>query len=211
MNNTKSILLFGETVVLCRELIITTKLCILSGDVGDILLDVIKDSRKGHSLRAGILYSNDLKKNIICKIIILLNEYFIEKEDSHLENILSEEYPTVPFKYKASSMLTKFCEIIIPIIDYLEIDDRLLIHNNDWRLSLLKLYNQLEVLAQWKVEFFNKMNWKIRTPNCRVGYHVSLLERYTLSNNHKIHSFCTPLPLIMKQNMENLFIPMRLN
>ena len=211
MNNTKSILLFGEIVVLCREFIITTKLYTISGDVGDILLNVIKDSHAGYMCsHSGYIFkeslnSNSFKTIMINKIIIFLNGCFVGVRNAHLESILNVGSGTVPIFYIAPSILSKFGEIIMPIIDYLEIDDRLLIHNKDWMFSLSKLYNRLIALKLIDFVNFNKSN------NHITGYNVALLERYTLPNNHKVNSFYTSLPHIIKHDMKDLFISMRLN
>ena len=199
MNNTK-IVLFGETVVLCRELIITTKLCTISGDVGDILLDLISSNRS---------CSNEVKKNMIRKIIILLNEYFTEKGTLCLGKVISSQFTSI-FCFTVSSILTTFCEIIMPIIDYLEIDDRLLIYNDDWSLFLSRSYNALRDLNQPEFTHFNKSNWKTSTNDHTVAYYVALLERYTLPNNHKVNSFYTPLTHIITKHMGDIFVPMRL-
>ena len=201
MNNTKSVVLFGETIVLCREFIITTKLSIITNDVGDILMNVISSNRS---------CSNEVKKNIIRRLIILLNEYFVEKGDSCLGKVIGAHFTSI-FCYTVLSILTTFCELIMPIIDYLEIDDRLLIHNDDWSCSLSKLYNTLRDLNIVKFIHFKKSNWKTLTNDYSTEYHVALLERYTLSKNHKVNSFYTPLTHIIKHNMENIFVPMRLN
>ena len=155
--------------------------------------------------------SNSFKTTMINNIIIFLDGCFVGVRNSRLESILNVGSGTVPLPYVASFILSKFGELIMPIIDYLEIDDRLLIHNEDWMYSLSKLYNRLRALNLLEFAYFNKSNWKTSINNYTTGYHVALLERYTLPNNHKDNSFYTPLQLIIKHNMGDLFISMRLN
>lgn len=72
----------------------------------------------------------------------------------------------------------------MPIIDYLEVDDRLLISSGGWVSFLSLMYEELRSKEKYSV-LFNTYDWRIVEKKKSKRY-VSLLERYVLPNNHKV-------------------------
>lgn len=179
MQTTKSILLFGDLVPLSKDFVNTTKLNIITGDVGEILLELLK-SVYAVPVNKSLI---EFKKKMICNVILLINNIFGDdnKETHLLEDMVltkCESYRTLLI------ILFRFCYIVMPIIDYLEVDDRLLISSGGWVSFLSLMYEELRSKEKYSV-LFNTYDWRIVEKKKSKRY-VSLLERYVLPNNHKV-------------------------
>lgn len=81
MKTTKSILLFGDLVPLSRDFVNTTKLNIITGDVGEILLELLK-SVYAVPVNKSLI---EFKKKMICNVILLINNIFgDDNKETHL-------------------------------------------------------------------------------------------------------------------------------
>lgn len=134
----------------------------------------------------------DFKVDIISNIIMLINSYFIDENNNtaHLLSNILEGQDSDPRKFMLYyyTILPRFCDIVVPIIDYLEVDDRLFIHSKDWILYLLTLYEDLQTMEDYKI-LCGVYDWRIVGEHKKIYKairYIAILERYVLPDNYKI-------------------------
>lgn len=206
----KPVLIFGKYVMLSKDFINKTKLStMLSGDVGEILSEIIEEVHPIYS-KINLV---DFKVDIISNIIMLINSYFIdENNNTHLLSNILEGQGGDPRKFMLYyyTILPRFGDIVVPIIDYLEIDDRLLIQSKDWIQYLLSLYEDLQTMEGYRM-LCGEYDWRIVGEHKKIYKairYIALLERYVLLNNYKIKTINL---LYLLRHTSNKIISMRTN
>lgn len=208
MQRTKSVLLFGNLVPLSRDFVVFTKLSSITGDVGEILLELLKsvfkvpDDNESLSLK-------DFKKKLIHNVISFINNMYL---DDNKQPYLLEDMFLIHHKFNRAIyevILFRLCYIFMPIIDYLEIDDRLLVICMGWSSFLSTMYEELRSKEK-RNAFFNIYRRRI-VEKIHSKRYISLLERYLLPNSYKIEKINLLIPFTIMSNsfQRNKIISMR--
>lgn len=185
VDNKIRVKVFDNYILLSKSFVKTTKLAeiISSGDVdvGAVIRDVVMSTMTRNIPIVTTLLSS--RTTFIAKFLKLLDSYYTDdtKEqgfslinllDSYIINEFGANAQLVSPVYIIHGMI--FDTVIIKIIDFLDIDDRLLLHTDDWMNTVNKIYQYL--LSNLPP---SSVNVKLYVP----------LERYILPNKIKQQSF----------------------
>lgn len=181
-----SILVFGNLLPVSKSFYKMTKLTKLSSneiDIGEELFDVIYEGYMATTDPVSPTFYENLARKKIIATLKLLDSYYAEDNEERalrLKPILT----TSTLRLDKYGAIQNFVNIVIPIVDFLEVDDRLLIDISDWIDTLKELSNELKFGI--RPETLTKENWRTMSKTDIMKYGIALIDRYITPGNIKV-------------------------
>lgn len=196
MNNSNiKVIVFGNSLLLSNDFVVSTKIKHLTKqnlDIGEeikkaLVTHFITPPSESYTRLYGISITHEKLVDLISRFLQLLNSYYNNNtKEMNIYLFIFLTYSFTSIRYYIE--LERFTVLFMTIVDYLEIDDRLLIHTDDWMNTIKSIYKNI-MQDTFPAKYKGKYNWstsfKLKTFGDLTSK-MELLERYIFPNIEEI-------------------------